>query len=295
MQEYKDLVQHVLDIGTLKANRTGVDTISTFNYNYEVDLSDGRFPLLTTKKINWKNIVIENLWFLSGNSSWDFLHKHGVHFWDDWVEGDGQLPQAYGEFWRRYPNFQWQGNERTDSYNQEYADVGFDQFRFLVDELSTNINSRRLVLTNWCPPSALKAKLPPCHLMSIFNVQYVKSEPQLCLHMTQRSCDVALGVPYNLAGYAFLLELMSLLTYIQPGIFAHTLVDAHIYVNHVEGLKDQMDRTLLELPTLKISNRIETLTDVEELIQDATTDEIMDCFQIKNYNPCSAIKFEVAV
>lgn len=280
MQQYKDLVQHVLDIGTLKENRTGVDTISTFNYNYEVDLSSGQFPLLTTKKISWKNIVIENLWFLSGNSSWDFLHKHGVHFWDDWDEGNGQLPEAYGEFWRAYP---------------EDGCLTFDQFKFLVDELNKNINSRRLVLTNWCPPYALTAKLPPCHLMSIFNVQYDRGEPKLCLHMTQRSCDVALGVPYNLAGYAFLLELMSRLTHIQPGTFAHTLVDAHIYVNHIEGLKQQLERELGILPTLEISDRIETLTHVEELIQDATTDEIMDCFKIQNYNPDKSIKFEVAV
>jgi thymidylate synthase len=304
MKQYYDLVRDVLIRGTRKENRTGVDTISAFAHHYIIDLQEG-FPLLTSKKINWRNIVIENLWFLGGNPSWNFLHKHGVHFWDDWDEGGGQLPEAYGEYWRWYPNYQWQGNERTDKYNQDYADVGFDQFAELLTRLKKSPNDRRLVLTNWNPPSAYNAKLPPCHLMAIFNVQYINNEPVLCCHMTQRSCDVALGVPFNIAGYAFLTHLVAHLTGLKVGCFSHTLVDAHIYTSkpdgsmaeydHVPGLRRQIERTLYKLPSLQIDSGLKTLENLDSLILEGTTDQIMDAFKIQEYKHHPHINFKVAV
>jgi thymidylate synthase len=290
MQEYKDLVRHVLLDGTRKENRTGIDTISKFGYHYKIDLAHG-FPLLTTKKINWKNIVIENLWFLSGNSSWDFFHKHGVHFWDAWDEGRGKLPKAYGEFWRKYP---YQGKEKEANGWTEYSAL-FDQFAAIINELKTNPNSRRMCLTNWFPPSAWSAKLPPCHAFSVFNVQYVGTEPKLCLHMTQRSCDVALGVPFNIASYSFLLHLVAHLTKLQIGQFSHTLVDAHLYCNHLEGVKRQLKRKPRMLPQIVIDSRLKTLDQLDDLIADGTTAEIMDTFQIKNYDPHPFIKYEIIV
>lgn len=318
MKEYLDLLQHVLENGTLKKNRTGVDTISTFNYNYSIDLRCG-FPLLTTKKLNWKNILFENLWFLSGDNRVDFLHRHGITFWDPWLEPThkygvwndvehkydypGVLPEAYGMYWRQYP-----GDDC------DFSSV--DQFKAIIDGLKKDPNNRRLVLTNWYPPSAFKAKLPPCHLMAIFNVQWedyeiinvttkqdrqekfitVNKNPVLNLHMTQRSCDVPVGVPYNIAGYAFILELVSHLTGITRGKFAHTLVDAHIYTNQLDGVHEQLHRTPdFNLPTLIISSDIKTLEDVESLIKEGTTEQIMDSFKIIGYDPQPFIKFPVAV
>ncbi len=327
MREYLDLLQHIIQVGTLKRNRTGVDTISTFNYNYCIDLRHG-FPLLTTKKINWKNILFENLWFLSGDSSADFLHKHGITFWDAWLEdilttvwnddthsyesvpsGRKNLPQAYGQNWRDYPiDPEW-----------EYH---CDQFRNIIDGLKKDPNNRRLVLTNWYPPLAWSAKLPPCHLMAIFNVQWeykysdldiredehrgkticfspaykeMSSDPVLNLHMTQRSCDTMVGVPYNLAGYGFLLHLVSRLTGIQFGRFAHTLVDAHIYKPHEDAVKQQLSRDPRPLPKLIISDRIQTLEDVDNIIRDGSTEDIMSAFRIEGYNPHPFIKVDIAV
>lgn len=292
MLEYKRLCRHVLQNGTWKQNRTGVDTLSCFNYNYSIDISQRGFPLLTTKRVNWKNIVIENLWFLrreGGNSSPDFLHKHGIHFWDSWIEEDGNLPEAYGQYWRWYPDY-W--HRAGDS-------MFFDQFKAIIDALQKDPFSRRLVLTNWFPPSAWTAKLPPCHLMAIFNVQWKWDDTtrmhRLNLHLTQRSCDIPVGVPFNIAGYAFLLSLVAHLTRLAPAQFAHTLVDAHIYKDQVDPLIGQLDRDVRELPTLHISDRITTLQDLDELIKDGTTNEIMDTFQLLNYDPHPSIRFPVQV
>ncbi len=300
MREYIDIVRHVMMYGTQKSNRTGVDTISTFNYNYEIDMRDGQFPLLTTKKMSWKNILFENLWFLGGDSSNRFFEKHGIKFWKPWEDPEGHLPEAYGEYWRLYPN---------EAFGDYYD---FDQFRAIIAGLKTNPNSRRLVLTNWFPPKAWNSNLPPCHLMAIFNVQSdIRTGKQiLCLHLTQRSCDVALGVPYNIAGYAFILSLVSHLVDIPTGFFAHTLVDAHIYVgdsssgqySHLNGLKTQIMRIPNNLPVLKIDESeikkgsgIVGLDKLGRLIMHASTEKIMNTFKILNYNCHPAIKFKVAV
>ena len=194
MRQYVDLVNHIKHNSCIKENRTGIDTLADFGYHYTVDTGCA-FPILTTKKISWKNIVIENLWFLGKSRSSEFLHKHGVKFWDPWMDSEGNLPEAYGEYWRNYPL-------DTSIVNYPYP---FDQFKHIIETLNKDPNNRRLVLTNWYPPVAWQVKLPPCHLMAIFNVIC----GELNLHLTQRSCDVALGVPYNLSGYAFLLHLIA--------------------------------------------------------------------------------------
>lgn len=293
-QQYLAAVKEVLEKGTRKPNRTGVDTISTFNINYEIDLANG-FPLLTTKKIAWKNIVLENLWFLSGRTHIGLLKKHKIKFWDEWADQDGFVPSAYGNFWRNFPTSQ-------DGDSLEFK----DQINFIVDELKTNPMSRRLVVSAWSPGNAHHSALPPCHCMFIFNVQNdgPDGQPRLNLHLTQRSCDIALGVPYNIAGYSFILSLVAHLTGLQPGIFAHTLIDAHIYTSksdgsmseydHIPGLREQLTRQPRQLPTLSISDDISSLQDVEQLI-DKDLGDIMCNFTLNGYNPHEFIKFKVAV
>ncbi len=292
MKVYLDTVREVLDTGTRKENRTGVDTISTFNINYEIDLADG-FPLLTTKKISWKNIVVENLWFLSGDRDIGLLRKHGCKFWDPWADENGLVPSAYGNFWRHFPVHA--GGEA--SFN--------DQIAWVLDEMKRNPMSRRLVVTAWAPGNAQTSKLPPCHCMFIFNIQnYSDGTPRLNLHLTQRSNDIALGIPYNIAGYSFLLELYSHFTGIRPGIFGQTLVDAHIYTakadgsmaeyDHVPGLREQLSRSPRKLPRLRISPDVRSLADIEALLQEDTA-TVMSHFELEGYDPYPAIKFKVAV
>ena len=246
---------------------------------------------LTTKEISWKNIVIENLWFLSGDLHIGLLKKHGCKFWDHWADEEGYVPSAYGNFWRKFPVH---GN---DEYN--------DQVKYVLETLKKNPNSRRMVISAWAPGNAQNSGLPPCHLLFIFNVQYDQNrEPRLCVHLTQRSCDVALGVPYNIAGYSFLLHLFAHLSGMKVGTFGHTLVDAHIYTkkadgsieeyDHIPGLIKQSKRKIKSLPELKIDSSIKTLEDVMNLL-DKDTETIMSKFKLKNYNPEPFIPFRVAV
>ena len=290
MKQYHKLVREVLDRGTRKENRTGVDTISAFNINYSIDMKNG-FPLLTTKEISWKNIVIENLWFLSGDLHIGLLKKHGCKFWDHWADEEGYVPSAYGNFWRKFPIHGEPG------YN--------DQVKYVLDTIKKNPNSRRMVISAWAPGNAQTSKLPPCHLLFIFNVQYGRNgTPKLCVHLTQRSCDVALGVPYNIAGYSFLLHLFAHLTGMEAGTFGHTLIDAHVYTkkadgsmqeyDHIPGLEEQLTRKCRTLPNLVIDPDIKTLEDVMNLLDD-DTETILTKFKLKNYNPEPFIPFKVAV
>jgi thymidylate synthase len=295
VKQYLDLVTSVLTRGTRKPNRTGVDTISTFNENCEIDLRDG-FPLLTTKEISWKNIVVENLWFLSGDTHIGLLKKHGCKFWDPWADEDGRVPSAYGNFWRHFP-VHGEGPAPKGTFN--------DQIAWVLEEVKRNPMSRRLVVSAWAPGNAQTSRLPPCHLLFMFNVQLDDGgDPLLCLHLTQRSADVALGVPYNIAGYALLLELFSRMTGIRAGIFGHTLVDAHIYTSkadgsmaeydHVPGLKKQLERPPRALPRLTIDPAIRSLDDLKPLLA-ADTDTLMKSFVLKGYEPHPPIAFKVAV
>jgi len=292
VKQYLDTVREALAKGTRKENRTGVDTLSTFNINYEIDLREG-FPLLTTKEISWKNIVIENLWFLSGDTHIGLLKKHNCKFWDPWADENGKVPSAYGNFWRNFPVH----NDGQAAFN--------DQVAWAIDELKRNPMSRRLLISAWAPGNAQTSALPPCHALWILNVQMDENnEPYLCLHLTQRSCDIALGIPYNIAGYSFLLEMIGHFTGIRPGIFAHTLVDAHIYTakadgsmaeyDHVPGLQEQLTREPCALPRLTIDPSIKSLGDIRALL-DADTDEIMSKFPLEGYDPHPFIKFKVAV
>ncbi len=293
MQVYLDIVREVLSKGTRKENRTGVDTLSTFNVNYEIDLRRG-FPLLTTKEISWKNIVVENLWFLSGDTHIGLLRKHKCKFWDPWADDAGKVPSAYGNFWRHFPVHDEEGRA---SFN--------DQIAWVLDELRRNPMSRRLVVSAWAPGNAQSSKLPPCHCLFVFNVQIEPNgDKLLCLHLTQRSCDVALGVPYNIAGYSLLLELFACWSGLRAGIFAHTLIDAHIYTSkpdgsmpeydHVPGLKEQLMRAPRELPRLHIAPTLRELADVKTLLE-ASTDEVMRHFVLEGYSPHPPIAFKVAV
>jgi len=293
VKQYLDLVRDVLANGTRKPNRTGVDTISTFNHNYEIDLRQG-FPLLTTKEISWKNIVVENLWFLSGETDIGLLKKHGCKFWDPWADEKGKVPSAYGNFWRHFPVHDGEGR------------IAFnDQVAWAAEELKRNPMSRRMVVTAWAPGNAQTSKLPPCHLLFVFNVQLDASgDPMLCLHLTQRSADVALGVPYNIAGYALLLELFSRISGVRPGIFGHTMIDAHVYTSkadgsmaeydHVPGLRKQLEREPRALPRLAIDPSIKSLDDLRPLL-DADTETVMKHFVLTGYEPHPAIGFKVAV
>ena len=289
MKQYLETVKEALETGQRKENRTGVDTISTFNINYEIDLRQG-FPLLTTKKISWKNIVIENLWFLSGRTDISLLKKHHCKFWDPWADEHGKVPSAYGNFWRHFP---LPGGETND------------QISYVVDQLKNNPTSRRMAVTAWAPGNAQTSALPPCHAFWVANTQFDEAgRPYLCLHLTQRSCDIALGVPYNIAGYAFLLELLSRFSGIPAGIFGHTLIDAHIYTakgdgsmaeyDHRPGLREQLARTPRELPRLEIDPGIRSLDDIEPLLS-LDTEEIMSRFILHGYDPHPAINFKVAV
>lgn len=293
MQQYLTLVRQVLEQGTRKPNRTGVDTLSAFDLHYAVDLARG-FPLLTTKSISWKNILVENLWFLSGATDIGLLKKHGCRFWDPWADEQGQVPSAYGNFWRHFPIQDEQGKA---AYN--------DQIAWLVDELKHNPMSRRLVVSAWAPGNAQHSQLPPCHVLWVVNVQLdTEGRQRLCLHLTQRSCDVALGVPYNLAGYSFLLLLLAHFSGIAPGTFAHTLIDAHVYTaredgsmeeyDHIPGLQQQLLRTPKALPSLHIDPSVQKLEDISAIL-DADTDTLLSLFRLENYHPEPAIYFKVAV
>lgn len=326
MRQYLDAVKNVLEKGTRKENRTGVDTISTFGEYYEIDLRDG-FPLLTTKKISWKNIVVENLWFLSGDPNISLLHKHGCRFWDPWADKNGNVPSAYGFFWRHFP-VQGFGLGNTHRHLSSYVYADFnDQMKWVIEELKKNPMSRRMVVSAWYPGNAQQSRLPPCHAMFIFNVQNMacrckchteegmshnwkccdpetKTNPHLCLHLTQRSCDMALGVPYNIAGYSFILSLVAHMVGMEPGIFAHTLVDAHVYTSkadgtlaeydHIPGLKEQLEREPRKLPTLRISQSVRSLEDLEKL-KALDTDQLLSHFELVGYDPHPDIKFKVAV
>ncbi|MFQ5748061.1 MAG: thymidylate synthase [Planctomycetota bacterium] len=291
MKAYLDLVREVLVKGIRKENRTGVDTLSTFNVNYEIDLRQG-FPLLTTKKISWKNIVVENLWFLSGEPHIGLLRRHKCRFWDPWADEQGMVPSAYGNFWRRFPVPGPEG----PAFN--------DQIAWVLGELRRNPHSRRLVVSAWAPGNAQTSALPPCHCLFVLNVQYERGEPLLCLHLTQRSCDVALGIPYNIAGYSLLLELFARFSGMRAGIFAHTLIDAHIYTckadgsmaeyDHVPGMREQLTRKPRPLPRLQIDPALRSLDDVKPLLEEETS-ELMSHFLMEGYQPHPAIPFLVAV
>ncbi|MBO6573660.1 thymidylate synthase [Balneola sp. EhC07] len=282
MKAYLDLVKNVLENGVRKENRTGTDTISNFAEFYKVDLSEG-FPLLTTKKVFFRSVILELLWYLRGEDHIRWLRdENDCHIWDAWADEDGHVGPIYPVLWRRFPYLEKE-NVNLEGIggaveSETWVRKEFDQVQRAIDMLKTNPNSRRIVVSTWHPGLLGEMALPPCHIMYIFNV----SNGKLNCHLTQRSGDIALGIPFNLACYSALTMAIAQEVGLEPGTFAHTIVDAHIYVNHVDGLKEQLKREPRELPTLEIAKK-----PVDELT--------FDDFKLHNYDPDPVIKFEVAV
>ncbi len=295
MKQYHDLVKLVMNEGVRKSSRTGVDTISYFGAFYRVDLSQG-FPLLTTKKMEWKSLLYEVLWYLSGEEHIRNLKQH-TKIWDAWADENGRLQTAYGRFWRRFPvpekSAALDGEIFVDENHpfvkrEANGALVFDQVGWVINEIKKNPNSRRLVISAWHPANAVISKLPPCHYTFAFNV----SNGKLNCHLTQRSGDIALGIPFNLAAYSILTQIIAQETNLELGYFAHTIIDAHIYVadkgsptekyDHLEGLKLQLTREPFPLPQLKITKKpIDQLT--------------FEDFELIGYQHHPKIKFEVAV
>lgn len=282
MKAYLDLVKNVLENGVRKENRTGTDTISNFAEFYKVDLSEG-FPLLTTKKVFFRSVILELLWYLRGEDHIRWLRdENDCHIWDAWADEDGHVGPIYPVLWRRFPYLEKEKVNLEGSggavESETWVRKEFDQVQRAIEMLKTNPNSRRIVVSTWHPGLLGEMALPPCHIMYIFNV----SNGKLNCHLTQRSGDIALGIPFNLACYSALTMAIAQEVGLKPGTFAHTIVDAHIYVNHVDGLREQLKRKPRELPTLEIADK-----PVDELT--------FDDFKLHGYDPDPMIKFEVAV
>lgn len=296
-QAYLDLVARVLDTGVRKENRTGTDTLSAFAEFYSVDLAEG-YPLLTTKAVNFKAMLAEVLWYLSGADHIRTLREQ-TKIWDAWADDAGDLQTAYGRFWRRFPvpapgatlgGEVWAGAEHPHVRREADGSLSFDQLGYVVDTLRTAPMSRRMVVSAWHPANAAVSRLPPCHYTFCFNVTPgAEGAPDvLNAHLTQRSADLALGVPFNLACYALLTQTLAELVGMTPGRFAHTLVDAHIYVDHVDGLREQLTRPPTPAPRLRIARA----ADGSPLALDALT---MESFALDGYDPAPRIRFPVAV
>ena len=264
MRQYLDLLQHVLDNGTDRDDRTGTGTRSIFGAQMRFDLSQG-FPVTTTKKLHLRSIIHELLWFLRGDSNIAYLRENGVRIWDEWADGNGDLGPVYGVQWRSWPK----------------PDGGtLDQISHLVDQISTNPNSRRLIVTAWNPALVDDMALPPCHCL----FQFYVADGKLSCQLYQRSGDIFLGVPFNIASYALLTMMVAQVTGLKPGEFVHTLGDAHLYANHFEQAREQLSRRPGVLPVMRMN------PDVTDLLAFTYGD-----FELQGYEPQAHIKAAVAV
>lgn len=265
MKQYHDILKRILEEGEFKEDRTGTGTISLFGHQTRYDLKNS-FPLLTTKKVHVKSIIYELLWFLKGDTNIKFLNDHKVTIWDEWADEEGNLGPVYGAQWRS-----WQAADgRT-----------VDQITSLIQQIKENPNSRRLIVNAWNVGEIEKMALPPCHTMFQF---YVSKDKHLSCQLYQRSADVFLGVPFNIASYALLTIMIAKVCGLKPGEFVHTLGDAHLYSNHLEQAKLQLSRDFKELPQLKIKRDVEDIFDFK-----------FEDFEIVGYDPHPGIKAEVAV
>jgi thymidylate synthase len=264
MRQYLDLMQRILREGAEKHDRTGTGTLSVFGHQMRFDLGEG-FPLLTTKKVHLKSIVYELLWFLAGDTNVKYLNDHGVTIWDEWAGEDGELGPVYGHQWRSWPA----------------PDGGaIDQIANVVEMIRRNPDSRRLIVTAWNPADIDKMALPPCHCL----FQFYVADGRLSCQLYQRSADVFLGVPFNIASYALLTMMMAQVMRLVPGDFIHTFGDAHLYLNHVEQARLQLSRTPRRLPRMRLDS--------------AATDLFAfryEDFALEDYDPHPRIKAEVAV
>jgi thymidylate synthase len=241
MQQYTDLLKHVLENGTKKEDRTGTGTTSVFGYQMRFDLADG-FPVITTKKLHLKSIIHELLWFLKGSTNVKYLQENGVRIWNEWADEDGELGPIYGYQWRSWP---------------DYKGGNIDQITQVIESIKNNPNSRRHIVSAWNVGAIDDMNLPPCHIL----FQFYVADGKLSCQLYQRSADIFLGVPFNIASYALLLQMIAQVTGLEPGTFVHTLGDAHIYLNHIEQSKLQISRTPYKLPTMKINPDVKNIFD----------------------------------
>lgn len=264
MKQYLDLLTHVLEHGSRKEDRTGTGTISTFGYQMRFDLQDG-FPLMTTKKLHLKSIIHELLWFLDGNTNTRYLNEHGVKIWNEWADENGDLGHIYGYQWRSWPT---PGGRHIDQVSQ------------VVQSIQENPDSRRHVVSAWNVGELDKMALPPCHIL----FQFYIADGKLSCQLYQRSADIFLGVPFNIASYSFLLMMMAQVTGLEAGEFIHTLGDAHIYQNHLEQVRMQLSRDPRPLPTVRLNPEIKSIFDFS-----------YEDFIIENYDPHPHIKGAISV
>ena len=264
MRQYLDLMQHVLDHGTRKSDRTGTGTRSVFGYQMRFNLADG-FPCVTTKKLHLRSIIHELLWFLSGDTNIAYLKENGVRIWDEWADEKGDLGPVYGHQWRHFPK---PGGGEVD------------QVRQLVEALKNNPDSRRHIVCAWNPGMIEQMALPPCHAF----FQFYVADGKLSCQLYQRSADIFLGVPFNIASYALLTMMIAQVCDLEPGDFVHTFGDAHLYENHLDQAREQLSRTPRELPTMKINPAVTDLFAFK-----------FDDFELVNYDPHPHIKAPVAV
>ncbi len=264
MKQYLDLLRHVRNHGTRKDDRTGTGTVSVFGYQMRFDLSKG-FPLLTTKKLHTRSIIHELLWFLRGETNIHYLKEHGVSIWDDWANEQGELGPIYGYQWRSWPA----GDGRH-----------IDQIADVVEQIRRNPDSRRLIVSAWNVADIPKMKLPPCHLL----FQFYVANGRLSCQLYQRSADIFLGVPFNIASYALLTLMVAKVTGLKPGEFVHTLGDAHLYLNHLEQADTQLERAPRPLPAMRLNPD-----------RTALADFVFEDFELVNYDPHPHIKAPVAV
>lgn len=264
MKQYLDLLRYIRTNGVMKEDRTGTGTQSVFGYQMRFNLADG-FPLLTTKKVHLKSIIYELLWFIAGDTNVRYLQEHGVTIWDEWADADGNLGPVYGHQWRS-----WQTTgQRT-----------IDQLSQVIDQIKHNPDSRRMLVTAWNPSDVEKMALPPCHCL----FQFYVAEGKLSCQLYQRSADVFLGVPFNIASYALLTMMIAQVCGLQPGEFIHTTGDTHIYRNHFEQVELQLSREPRKLPTMHINPDVKSIFDFK-----------YEDFTLEGYDPWPAIKAPVAV
>jgi thymidylate synthase len=301
MKQYLDLVRHIRDHGTLKEDRTGTGTVSIFGYQMRFNLADG-FPLVTTKRVHLKSILYELLWFIKGDTNIKYLVQNGVGIWNDWPyqnwlreTGQAQNLQMYSSEWRLVMKEFIERIKSDDTFARQYGDLGpvygkqwrnfggVDQLANLVNDIKTNPDSRRLIVSAWNPqdiPVMIKSGLPPCH--SLF--QFYVVEGRLSCQLYQRSADVFLGVPFNIASYAILTIMIAQVTGLRPGDFIHTFGDAHLYLNHMEQVEEQLSRAEFDLPELKVNPSITSLFDF-----------VFEDFELQNYMSHEPISAPVAV
>lgn len=288
-EEYLDLIEYVLDYGVEKTDRTGTGTLSVFGSQMRFDLSDGTIPLLTTKKIHTKSIIHEILWYLQGNTNVRYLQENGVRIWNEWADENGDLGPIYGHQWRKWTHTKVIGSEwdvvkhngnTTTIFNTKVQQKTHDQIADAINRLKTNPTDRRIIINAWNVGELEEMSLPPCHAF----FQFWSDGHRLSCQLYQRSCDIGLGVPFNIVQYSILLRMIAQVTNLTPGEFIWTGGDVHIYNNHVEPLKEQLNRSPYPSPTLKLNPELNNIDDFR-----------FDDFVIENYKCHPTIKMEVSV